>query len=180
MTRLFGTVLILLFSATTVLSQQSATPVSPSNPCTAAQQKQLDFWVGEWELTWPGEKAGETGHGTNSIRRILDGCVVQETFSGGDSMHLRGSSVSIFDSTAGKWKQTWVDNEGGYLDFVGELKDGQMMLQREAVRNDGTKVLQRMVFKNIDANELDWSWEASRDGGKTWQVQWPIHYKRKS
>ena len=180
MTRLFGAVLILLFSATTVLSQQSATPASPSNPCTAAQQKQLDFWVGEWELTWPGEKAGETGHGTNSIRRILDGCVVQETFSGGDSMHLRGSSVSIFDSTAGKWKQTWVDNEGGYLDFVGELKDGQMMLQREAVRHEGTKVLQRMVFKNIDANELDWSWEASRDGGKTWQVQWPIHYKRKS
>ena len=180
MTRLFGAVLILLFSATTVLSQQSATPVSASNPCTAAQQKQLDFWVGEWELTWPGEKAGETGHGTNSITRILDGCVVQETFSGGDSMHLRGSSVSIFDSTAGKWKQTWVDNEGGYLDFVGELKDGQMMLQREAVRNDGTKVLQRMVFKNIGPNELDWSWEASRDGGKTWQVQWPIHYKRKS
>ena len=180
MTRLFGAVLILLFSATTVLSQQSATPVSASNPCTAAQQKQLDFWVGEWNLTWPGEKAGETGHGTNSIRRILDGCVVQETFSGGDSMHLRGSSVSIFDSTAGKWKQTWVDNEGGYLDFVGELKDGQMMLQRETLRHDGTKVLQRMVFKNIDANELDWSWEASRDGGKTWQVQWPIHYKRKS
>src|SRR3981081_2063571 len=106
MTRISGTVLILLFSATTVLSQQSATPVSASNPCTAAQQKQLDFWVGEWNLTWPGEKAGETGHGTTSMRRMLDGCVVQETFSGGDSMHLRGSSVSIFDSTAGKWKQT--------------------------------------------------------------------------
>jgi len=179
MTRLLGTVLILLLSASTVLSQQSAKPATPPDPCTAAEQKQLDFWVGEWDLTWPGQKAGETSHGTNSIRRILDGCVVQETFSGGDSMHLRGASVSIFDFTAGKWKQTWVDNEGGYLDFVGELKDSQVILQREAVRNDGTKVLQRMVFKNIGPNELDWSWEASRDGGKTWQVQWPIHYKRK-
>jgi Protein of unknown function (DUF1579) len=179
MTRLFGTVLILLLSASTVLSQQSAKPAAPPDPCTAAEQKQLDFWVGEWDLTWPGQKAGETSHGTNSIRRILDGCVVQETFSGGDSMHLRGASVSIFDFTAGKWKQTWVDNEGGYLDFVGELKDSQVILQREAARNDGTKVLQRMVFKNIGPNELDWSWEASRDGGKTWQVQWPIHYKRK-
>jgi hypothetical protein len=36
-----------------------------------------------------------------------------------------------------------------------------------------------MVWKNITANELDWSWEASHDGGKTWQVQWPIHYKSK-
>jgi hypothetical protein len=37
-----------------------------------------------------------------------------------------------------------------------------------------------MVWKNISAAEFDWSWEASRDGGKTWQVNWPIHYKRKS
>ena len=80
---------------------------------------------------------------------------------------------------AGKWKQTWVDNEGGYLDFVGEFKDGQMILGRAAVRPDGTKALQRMVFKNITHNEFDWSWESSTDGGKTWQVQWPIHYKRK-
>jgi hypothetical protein len=32
----------------------------------------------------------------------------------------------------------------------------------------------------VTANELDWSWESSRDGGKTWHVDWPIHYKRKS
>ena len=46
-----------------------------------------------------------------------------------------------------------------------------MILRREATRTDGTKFMQRMVWKNIAANELDWSWEASRDGGKTWQVQ---------
>ena len=93
-------------------------------------------------------------------------------------MPLRGISVSTFDVT-GKWKQTWVDNEGSYLDFIGEFKDGQMILQREATQPNGIKLLQRMVWKNIAANELDWSWEASRDGGKTWQVQWPIHYKRR-
>jgi len=27
-----------------------------------------------------------------------------------------------------------------------------------------------MVWKNITAQELDWSWERSLDGGKTWQV----------
>ena len=62
----------------------------------------------------------------------------------------------------------------------GEFKDGQMILARDAVRVDGTKVIQRMVFKNISRNEFDWSWEASKDGGKTWEVQWPIHYKRKA
>ena len=151
-----------------------------AKPCAEREQKQFDFWVGEWELTWPGEKAGETGHGGNSIQRVMGGCIVEERFTGGESMHLRGMSVSTFVPRAGKWKQTWVDNEGGYLDFVGEFKNGQMILSREGVAPDGAKILQRMVWKNISAKELDWSWEFSKDGGKSWQVQWPIHYKRKS
>ena len=166
-------VTVLLF-ATLAVTQQ--TP----NPCAAPEQKQFDFWVGSWDATWPGAKSGEVGRGSNTITRVLDTCVVEENFSAGESGHLRGKSLSIFDTQAGKWKQTWVDNEGGYLDFIGEWKDGQMVLSREAVGPKGVKSLQRMVYKNISANEFDWSWEASKDGGKTWTVQWPIHYKRKS
>jgi hypothetical protein len=166
---------ILLTTGSAQSQQNTAQPAA----CKEPQQKQFDFWVGEWDLTWPGKTQAETAHGSNSIKRTLDGCVVEENFSGGESMPLRGMSVSTFDANAGKWKQTWVDNEGGYLDFVGEFKDGEMTLAREAIRPDGTKVQQRMVFKNITAQELDWSWERSLDGGKTWQVVWPIHYKRK-
>ena len=169
-------ILLLLVSSFSLHAQQ---PGTTADPCAAAQQKEFDFWVGEWELAWPGANKGEMGHGTNTIKRIMDGCVVQENFSGGDSMHLRGTSLSTFDLRSHHWKQTWVDNEGGYLDFVGDFKDGQMILQREAVRN-GKSTLQRMVWKNITPNEFDWSWESSQDGGKTWQVNWPIHYKRKS
>ena len=173
----WGILFLALLSAQGVAQQ--STPANPPNPCAAPEQKQLEFWVGEWDLTWPGAKPNELGHGTNSIKRLLDGCVVQENFSGGDSIHLRGTSVSMFDTRANRWKQTWVDNQGGYLDFVGDFKDGQMILQREVVRN-GTKTLQRMVYKNISANEFDWSWESSNDQGKTWQVQWPVHYRRKN
>lgn len=173
MTRILFALAAVLVSSTS-FSQQPAAP----DPCTLPQQKQLEFWVGEWDLTWPGQNAGEKGQGTNSIHRIMDGCVVQENFSAGQS-HLRGASVSTFDTISRHWKQTWVDNEGGYLDFVGDFKDGQMILQREGVRPDGTRTLQRMVFKNITPTEFDWSWESSGDGGKTWQVNWPIHYKRK-
>ena len=182
MTKILSALFLVVLTVPAVFSQQAsqpAAPQAPPNPCATPQQKQLEFWVGEWDATWPGAKAGEVGHGTNSVRRILDGCVVQENFSGEQSAPLRGTSVSIFDMNAGKWKQTWVDNQGGYLDFVGEFKDGQMVLQREATGRDGAKFQQRMVWKNIAANAFDWSWEASHDGGKTWQVQWPIHYTRK-
>ena len=172
-------ILLSLLTVALVSGQQTASQPPPPSPCLVAEQTQLSFWLGEWELTWPGEKQGQTDHGTNSIQRVLDGCAIEENFSGGTAMHLRGRSLSIFDTISGKWKQTWVDNEGGYLDFTGEFRDGQMIVAREAVRRNGQKVVQRMVFKNITPNELDWSWEASTDGGKTWQVNWPIHYKRK-
>jgi hypothetical protein len=161
--------------AITAAAQQ--TPAAPPNPCAAPEQKQFDFWVGEWDASWPGQKQGEVLKGTNSIKRVLDSCIVEENFSGGP---LKGHSVSVYVPRAGKWKQTWVDNQGSYLDFVGEFKDGQMTLWREATKPDGTKIMQRMVFKNIKSDSFDWSWEASQDGGKTWQVQWPIHYQRRS
>src|SRR4051812_7251928 len=135
-------------------SAQNNTASQPK-PCTEPEQKQLEFWVGEWDLTWPGTKAGEVLHGTNSVRRILDDCIVEENFDGGDAMHLRGRSVSIYDIVTHKWKQTWVDNEGGYLDLTGEFKDGQMVLTRDSIRPDGSKGMQRMIFKNISHDEFD-------------------------
>jgi hypothetical protein len=167
------TALLLCLTAWATAQQPAA------NPCNAAEQQQLSFWVGEWDLTWPGTKPNEVQHGTNSVRRVLDSCVVQENFSGGTATPLRGTSVSLYDTNAKKWKQTWVDNQGSYLDLVGEFKDGQMILRHETTNPNGSKSMQRMIFKNIAANEFDWSWEASKDGGKTWQVLWPIHYQRK-
>jgi hypothetical protein len=174
---------VLAFAQIALAQASSATrtpqPSQPPNPCTLAEQKQFDFWVGTWDASWPGAKEGEVDHGSNQITRVLDNCVVQENFNGGDSMHLRGMSVSLFDPRSNQWKQTWVDNEGGYLDFVGEFKDGRMVLSREVIRPDGTHLRQRMVCKNITPTDFDWSWESSTDAGKTWQVQWPIHYQRR-
>ena len=171
---------VLVFGS--VLFAQQPTP-QPPQPCDRPEQKQFDFWVGDWDLTSPGAKSGEVVHNSNTIKRILGGCIVQENFVGNaapeQAPQLLGMSVSVFDLASGKWKQTWVDNQGSYLDFTGEFKDKQMVLSREATRPDGTAVMQRMVWKNITANEFDWSWERSKDKGQTWEVMWPIHYKRK-
>jgi hypothetical protein len=142
-------------------------------PCSAPEVRQFDFWVGEWDVTWP-----DGGKGTNVIERALDDCVVVENFRGA-TIPLRGTSVSTYNQQLGKWQQTWVDNQGGYLDFVGEYKDGRMVLAREAAVH-GARVQQRMVWHNITKDSFDWNWERSDDGGKTWKILWPIHYARKS
>ncbi len=172
--RAWFALLLLLAGAGLALAQDP-----PQSPCAAPEYRQFDFWVGEWELSWPasGTSEGKSGQGTNRIERALGDCVILEHFTGAPGMELRGMSVSTFNRRTGKWQQTWVDNSGGYLDFAGGFKDGQMILVREAVAQD-RKFLQRMVWKNIQPDSLDWSWERSDDGGRTWKVLWPIHYRR--
>lgn len=143
------------------------------SPCPQPESRQFDFWLGEWDLTW-----GEDGRGTNRVTSILDGCVIQEEFDGTPSISLKGLSVSTFNPASSQWQQTWVDNSGGYLDFVGGFAEGKMILSRDA-RLQGKPIKQRMVFYNIEENALDWNWERSEDGGGTWQVVWQIHYQRK-
>ena len=166
---------VLLFSALASFAQSPA-PSAP--PCKQPEYRQLDFWVGEWSLTWPAPKAGQPeGNGTNSIRKELGDCVIEENFNGNSG--LSGKSVSMFNTRSSKWQQTWVDNQGGYMEFVGGWDGKQMVLSSEAVNPQGKKILQRMVYKNITPDAFDWSWERSLDDGKNWQVIWPIHYARK-
>ena len=144
------------------------------SPCAAPEMRQLDFWIGEWDLTW-----GDSGTGINVITAELNDCVILENFTTHDSIPFRGISVSTYNRKLGKWQQTWVDTEGNYLDFVGGLSEGKMILSRETVDSEGKLVLFRMVFQNIMENSLDWNWEKSPDNGHTWETLWEIHYKRK-
>lgn len=157
-----------------------AAPAPP--PCSTPEFKQFDFWLGEWELEGKSpvpNKPNEftTGRHKNTITKTFDGCVIQENFDDLNGFH--GMSVSTYDTTLGKWKQTWVDNTGTYIDTIGEFKDGKMVLQRKLVNARGIPVIQRMTFSNIKPDSFDWDWEASRDEGKTWVLAWKIHYVRK-
>ena len=133
----------------------------------------LDFWVGSWVVSWVGG-----GHGTNTIRRILDDRAIEESFEGSDAeSSLKGRSLSVQAAVDGRWRQTWVDSTGAYLDFVGVEVDGRIAFQRETTI-DGVAVLQRMVWLDVTTDALRWQWQRSRDGGASWDVVWEIDYRR--
>jgi hypothetical protein len=131
----------------------------------------LDFWIGDWTVSWPG------GSGTNSIRRILDGRVIEEEFACQDSDGpFYGRSLSVRDRVDGVWRQTWVDSTGAYLDLVGVDVDGRISFQRDAPGG----VRQRMVWLDVTGSTFRWEWQKSSDGGTTWEVMWPLDYRRAS
>jgi hypothetical protein len=136
--------------------------------------RQFDFWLGEWDCTWHAD--GLEHRGTNSVYLDL-GCVIVENFDGRPSLDFQGLSFSVYDRKAHCWKQTWVDSEGGYLDFAGSFENGVMELRRIG-EVDGVPALFRMRWENIEPNAFDWSWQRSTDDGETWTSLWEIEYSR--
>lgn len=166
MVKNFTKIIALVFLINTFLFPQV------QKPCSSPEAKEFDFWVGEWQATWEGSG------GSNTITKILNGCVIHEEFKADGPAALIGISNSVYVSQTNQWKQTWVDNQGGYLDFIGNWDQDKMILSR-TIKRDSLNIIQRMVWFNISENAFDWNWESSNDNGASWKINWKIQYKRK-
>ncbi len=155
----------------------TASPASP--PPLAPEAAQFDFWLGEWDVAW-----GDGLCGTNRITKTLGDRVVLEDFDAARDAGLRGMSVSVYDATAGRWHQTWVDDNGSYFDFVGgwdegdDASGGGRMVLVHARQIEGRPALLRMVWRDIQPDRLTWEWQRSDDDGATWRTLWQLAYTR--
>ncbi len=171
-TKIFKIFFLIILSTCLLMAQDK-------EPCSAPEAKQFDFWLGSWEVSWKDTtQTSGVASGTNTISKILNNCVIHEQFSGAPGSPLIGKSYSVFNIRTKKWHQTWVDNAGAYLDFIGHWENDKMILSR-SVEIKGKTFVQRMVWYNISHEKFDWNWEGSKDGGKTWIVNWQISYNRK-
>ena len=163
----------ILAAATQDATAPKATPAAPA--CSTPEHLQFDFWVGDWDVTMSGKRAGES-----HVERILGGCVIFENWTGAGGGE--GKSFNLYDATRKRWQQTWVDASGGLIEFYGELRGGNMCYTTESPTRgpDGQlrKTLGRMTFfpQGPGVRQL---WEQSVDGGKTWTVAFDGLYTRK-
>jgi hypothetical protein len=133
---------------------------------------EFDFWVGEWEVFSDGKLAG-----SNSIRPILDGCVLQEMWSGAQGS--AGSSLNFYNPQTGKWHQFWVWRNGTPLNLVGGLENGRMVLHGDSASRDGEALRNRITWTENPDGTVRQFWEVSKDQGETWQTAFDGLYKKK-
>ncbi len=138
---------------------------------------QFEFWLGRWVVLHRDE-SGHEWPGSNVVSLVEGGRAVEERFSlvQPDGGLMTGRSYSVPVPGRG-WCQTWVDNAGSYLDFVGGWDGREMRLLREGERA-GAKVRQRMIWYDITPAAFSWDWQSSADGGSTWQLDWQLSYVR--
>jgi hypothetical protein len=155
-----------------MLLPSAALAAAPAPPtCTGAHHRELDFWLGDWNARWQG------GAGSNRITRSYDGCVIEERFDGAPGMHLKGHSISAYFARTGDWRQTWVDNEDGYIPLAGG-PDGRGRFVLTALPATKTLARNRMVFEDIRRDSFTWRWQKSATG-RDWSDDWVIRYTRK-
>ena len=161
-----------------IYTRKAASPA-----CSAAEHRQFDFWIGDWQLvvrtrSAPGADTWVESRATNEIRATYGGCAIEEHFRAeGPDEPWSGHSVSTY--AEGKWRQTWVDDQGSYMTFVGRFSSGEMILDGEPMTKDGKSFRMRMVFTAITKEALTWRWERTDDDGAHFRPTMTIEYARR-
>ena len=152
--------------------QFTETVRSNADPCgTRAEFRQLDFWIGEWDVFGGnGQKVG-----TSRIAPVLNQCVILETYTAAPGTSLSanyiGQAFHFFDSNENRWVQHYLDTTGTPADWVGELVDGEMRYWREGPFGPSNVITkQRMSFTHLPDGKVRQIFEQSADGGLTWST----------
>ena len=147
-------------------------PRPPPQNCTAAEHRQLDFWVGNWDVYRTGTQEMA---GTSLVERIYNDCAIRETWRPFDMNE--GGSISSYDASAGAWRQTWVDSTADRIDYVGRLENGRMVFIARRAAPGGAPERQTRVTSWPEAGTIRQAAETSADGGRTWSPSYDYTYR---
>lgn len=133
----------------------------PSSPCrTDPAYREFDFWLGEWNVTSDGNQAG-----VNFITSQLDGCLVEENWTGAGGG--QGRSMNAYDAATGAWSQYWMDQFGLHLRLEGGIESGAMVMQGPRALPSGGFAIDRITWTPEANGDVNQFWAFSLDDGAT-------------
>ena len=157
-----------IFALATTLCASAA---SPPAPCSSAEHRQFDFWIGDWQVTTRDGKVA--GH--NRITSEYGGCVIHERYS--TDRGYSGESLNVYDATRKVWHQTWVDGAGLLLLLEGRWNGKSMVLEGQTPDDKGVPRRQRITWTPNADGSVRQLWEAANADG-SWTVAFDGRYVR--
>jgi tetratricopeptide (TPR) repeat protein len=147
------------------------------SPCIyQAENRQFDFWVGDWDVVSTTDNAPA---GRSHIERTIGDCVIWENWTSLGNSGYFGKSYNTYNSNLKRWEQFWVDNGAGTIHFYGGLKGNVMDFYTDDIpQPDGTNLKRHLQFFNLGQNQVRQFSQGSKDGGKTWSVEYDLTYNR--
>ena len=134
-----------------------------SSPCRATEvSRNLDFWVGDWDVYMGKDLAGR-----DTVERGLDGCGVTERWNGGAGD--QGMSLFAYDARKDLWTQTWVTSNSaqpGGIKFkvLRAHAPGTTTFQGEIEGKSGAVYYDRTILTALPGGRVHQEIQVSRDG----------------
>ena len=141
--------------------------------CSAnSDSRQLDFWVGDWTVTYPGASAPSASR----VSLDLDQCLLVESWDGGKGHSGKNMFAYSFDDKT--WHGMFADNQGRVHVFEGKVAPGTAEFTGPSRGPAGESALNRIKLVRVTANKVEQSWEKSKDNGATWTMEFQGEYSR--
>lgn len=143
--------------------------------CGDAAHREFDFWIGHWSVAdAQGRPVGE-----NRITAARDGCSLFESWRGRGG--VQGYSINRWDPATRRWRQVWVDNQGGDLQLRGGRVGATMVLEGvDGQPAPGSRpARQRITWTPLADGSVRQLWEKSDDDGASWTPVFDGRYVRR-
>ena len=144
-----------------------------SGPCSAnSDSRQLDFWLGDWAVTYPGVSVPSS----SKVYLELDKCLLVESWGGGKGHS--GKNMFAYSSDDKSWHGMFADNQGRVHIFEGKVTPGVAEFYGPSIGPDGQAVLNRIKVQRVSPSKVEQTWEKSMDKGATWNIEFRGEYSR--
>jgi len=136
-----------------------------SSPCRLTEvSRNLDFWVGDWDVYLGKQLAGR-----DTVERILGGCAITEQWSGSDGPGDEGMSLFAYDARKDLWTQTWITNDssqpGGIkVKTLRAHAPESTTFQGEIEGKNGAVYYDRTILTALPGGRVHQEIQVSRDG----------------
>lgn len=139
--------------------------------CDEPPYRAFDFWLGEWDVT-----DNVTGNlaGSNSIRRLEDGCLLLESWTGAGGS--TGTCVNYYNPEQGQWRQLWVSAGRYSIDIVGGMVGESMRLTGTIYPFDGSSARFRGTWTPGDDGSVRQFFEQYNEDTERWDVWFDGRY----
>jgi len=161
------------FFALGLLSTRAAAAPS-SEPCASNEtSRQLDFWVGNWNVS----DQESPGQASSRVSLALGKCLVVENWS--DGAGNRGENFFGYNVPDKTWGGMFADNRGQLHLFVrGTVAGGKAVFYGPSRGAHGVTVLNRITIFRISRDRVEQTWEQSTDDGAKWTTVFHGEYSR--
>ena len=169
----FGGVLFLVVMACFCLAVPTFAAADEGTCSSNSESRQMDFWLGDWTVTYP----GMSGSSTSKVDVSLDNCLIVESWDGGKGH--RGQNMFAYSADDRGWRGMFADNQGRVHVFEGKVAQGSAEFTGPSRGPNGEAVLNRIKVVRLSVDRVEQSWEKSADNGSTWKMEFRGEYSRK-